>query len=74
MTALGTTQPTNMYMYGVDTAIQTRATLVGDKYSKGTDVDPLSKNSPVTLHLSPATRIRNENLVTLTTPPALLHD
>lgn len=71
MTALGTTQPTNMYMYGVDTAIQTRATLVGDEYSKGTDVDPLSKNSLVTCHLSPAT---NENPVTLTTPPTLLHD
>ena len=63
-----------MYMYGVDTAIQTRATLVGDEYSKGADVDPLPKHSLVTLHLSPATRIRNENPVTLTTPPTLLHD
>ena len=63
-----------MYMYDVDTAIQTWATLVGDEYSKGKDVGPLSKNSLVTLHLSPVTRIRNENLVTLTTPPALLHD
>ena len=74
MTALGTTQPTNMYMYNVDTAIQTRATLMGDEYSKGKDVDPLSKNSLVTLHLSPATRICNEHLVTLTTPPTLIHD
>ena len=27
------------------------------------DVEPLSKYSPVTLHLSPATRILNENLM-----------
>ena len=74
MTALGTTQPTNMYMYDVDTAIQTRATLIGDVYSKGKDVGPLSKNSLVTLHLSPATRILNENPGTLSTPPTLLHD
>ena len=74
MTALGTTQPTNMYMYDVDTAIQTWATLVRDEYSKGKDVGPLSKNSLVTLHLSPATRILNENPGTLSTPPTLLHD
>ena len=74
MTALGITQPTNMYLYGVDTAIKTQATLVGDEYSKGTDVDPLSKNSLVTLHLSPATGILNENPGTLTTLPTLLHD
>ena len=63
-----------MYMYDVDTAIQTWATLVGDEYSKGKDVGPLSKNSLVTLHLSPATRILNENPGALSTPPTLLHD
>ena len=37
--------------------------LIACDYFLFTDVEPFSKYSPVTLHLSPATRILNENPV-----------
>ena len=37
--------------------------LIACDYFLFTDVEPFSKYSPVTLHLSPATRMLNENPV-----------